>query len=116
MTSEPLKEIDWFKIITDKLCDEDINFSFPDQDSQEVTVINSAINERINSAVERFLEYHGAPISFLDVHPQYRGELDRLLEKNWRRMFEKQESGYHTVIHDFNEWLIKKAFEDITIK
>ncbi len=56
MKQKTLKEVDWFEIITVKLVDEDINFSFPDEQSQEVTVINSVINERLKQAEEWLID------------------------------------------------------------
>ncbi len=52
MEQKTLKDVDWFNLITTELCEKDINFSFPDEESQEVTVINSVINERLKQAEE----------------------------------------------------------------
>ena len=71
----------------------------------------------IKSAVEWFLEWHGAPITFLQIHPQYEEELNnKVLEDNWITQLEHHIAGHHTIIHDFNRWLINKAFEDVIEK
>ena len=106
MKLEPLKDVDWFKLITDELCDKDINFSFPDEKSREVIVIDEVINKRIKSAVEWLLEKES------EIFGLTKCWIDNIKDKTIR------ESLQSCLSQDRQKFKnkVKEAFEDATKK
>jgi len=94
MKLEPLKDVDWCDLITLELIEQKVNFTFPDPESQEVGVINSVINDRIESAVEWLIQ----KIETKNIEHPHGDNSFLILESIQRR----------GIIN-----LIKKAFEDV---